>query len=291
MNNWARNLMAKELLDIARCLLASDYVHKNDYTDADEEERYASELAESVYDYFDGGVLKNGYAEYSISLSPKRYLKRNAVKDSQTKSYDVRVVMMYVDKVNGSFGDRRIQHAYNDGTGSGSAYTEDMNNLMIIMVGDSEDCCDENYFYETLAHELMHVLDNCAYPYYFSQSENYGRRTKHDVKRNRCVPYPTSNDDWLDEKFAEYYTCETEIREYRHDLKRFIDEYAEVTETEKKDVVNELIDLCYNQQNFIDYFNSCPVCQSALPTIYHLCFSKPSHGNKQTAIKILKGFL
>lgn len=291
MNDAVRNLMAKELLGIARCLVASDYVHKNDYTDADEEERYANELAESVYDHFESGVLKYGYASYSISLSPKRYLKRNAVKDSQTKSYNVRVVMMYEDEVDGKFGDLRIQNTYNDGTGSGSAYTTDPNNMMIVVVGDSEECCDEDYFYETLAHELMHVLDACAYPYYFSLYDNYGRKTKHDVKRNKGVPYPVSNDDCLDEKFAEYYTCEVEMREYRHDLKQFIDKYAETTETDKKDVVNELIGLCDNQQKFTDYFDSCPICQSALPTIYHLCFSKPSHGNKQTAIKILKGFL
>lgn len=286
-----RICIARELMSLARELVAADYKHKKDYTDADEEERYANELAYTVYDHFKNGRLDEKVVDYTVKVSPKRFLKRHEVKtDAQNNSYDVRVIMFYRDEV-GSKDMPCIEALKSfQNNCDGEAHTDDLNNLAIVISGyASEDWCDESYFYDTFAHEMMHILDSCAYKYVFSLENTYGKQTKHEKKRNIGIAYPVGNVDVLDPKYAEYYTCENEIREYRNDIRKVIRQYCEQTQTEWNDAVKEIKEVLKNEQTarrFIESFNGN---QSPFATLYHLCFSNPSHGNRQTAMKLLDG--
>lgn len=288
MNERAR--IALELINVARELVASDYVHKRDYTDADEEERYANELAMTVYDHFRNGRLDEKAVDYTLKVSPKRYLKRDAKTDAQRKSYEVRIVMFYREDVNPS--DMPCKEALNTlrNGSDGEAYSDDLNNLVIVISGYSDDdWCDALWFKETFVHEMMHILDRCAYNYAFSQTKNYGKLTKHEYKRNLSVPYPVGNDDLLDPKFAEYFTCENEMREYRSSLRNTISHYCEATDTEWADAIVEIRKALESKTLFIRYYDSFIGDVAPLATLYHLCFSRTSHGNRQTAMKLLDG--
>ena len=277
-------------LRIARELVAADYMHRNDYTDADAEERYASELAESIYNHFENGRLKDKVVDYTVKVSPKRYLKRDAKTDAQRKSYDVRVVMFYRDEVESKdMPCPQARETLSNGS-DGEAHTYDLNDLAIVIPGYSnEDWCDEKWFYMTFVHEMMHILDHCAYRYAFEKKDSYGKLTKHEEKRNLSIAYPTGNDDSLDRKFAEYFTCENEMREYRASLRASLKEYCEVTDTEWNDAIEEIRKALGNERTFRRYYDSYIGDTTPLATLYHFCFSNPSHGDRRTAMKLLDG--
>lgn len=285
-----RIAIAKELVNMAKELMASDYRHRNDYTDADAEEHYASELADTIYDHFKNGRLDEKVVDYVLKVSPKRFLKKDAKTDAQKKSYDVRVIMFYYDEA--TLDDMPCEEArmtYRRHCG-GEAYNWDMNNLVMIATGYlNDEECDESWFHNTFMHEMMHILDACAYEYAFHSSDSFGKRTKHEEKRNLCPAYPSDNDDMLNPKFAEYFTCEGEMREYRSSLRNSIREYCRATDTEWKDAIAEIKNALENEKKFRKYYDSFYGNYSPLATLYHLCFSNPSHGNRQTAMKLLDG--
>ena len=288
MENHVR--IARELLRMARMLVSSGYAHKNDYSDADDEERYANELADSVYDHFNGHALESPIVDYEIKFSPKRYLKRNAISDAQNRSYSVRIILMYVNEVDPKdISDSNAKKTFANGIG-GEAFCDDVNNLSIVANGasDEEWCSGEEYFHDIVSHELMHVFDHVAYPYAFSRDENYGRRTKHEIRRNLEVPYPVGNADILDQKYAEYYTCENEMREYRSDLRKAIKDYCEYTESSWSDCIHDIQEALKTASSFRKFFDTIEGNRSPFATLYHLCFSKTSHGNRQTAMKMLR---
>lgn len=281
------------LINMAREIVASDYAHKNDYTDADEEERYADELAQTVYDHCRNHLLESPVVDYVISVSPKRYLKRDAKTDAQRKSYEVRIVLIYKDLVDES--DVKCVQArrtyQTNGIGSGEAHC-DKGNLVVVAIGasDVDWCCDDEYFIDTITHELMHILDHCAYDYFFNQERSYGKRTVHQKRRNLEVSYPIGEgDDVLDEKYAEYYTCENEMREYRRDLRKEIKRWCETMELGWKDAIGVIRNAMGNEDDFRRFILDWNGNISPLVTLYHLCFSRTSHGNRQTALKLLNG--
>ena len=285
-----RIAMARELERMAMELVAADYRHRNDYADADEEERYANELAESVYDHFKNGRLDEKVVDYVLKVSPKRFLKRDAKTDSQRKSYDVRVVMFYRDEVESKdMPCPKARETLSNGA-DGEAHTYDLNDLVIVISGYSnEEWCDEKWFYDLVVHEMMHILDHCAYYYDFEKKESHGKLTKHEEKRNLGVAYPTCNDDPLDKKFAEYFTCENEMREYRAGLRASLKDYCESTDTDWDDAIEEIRKALGNERAFMRYYDSYIGDCAPLATLYHFCFSNPSHGNRQTAMKLLDG--
>lgn len=286
-----RLMIASELVELAREFLASDYVHRKDYTDADEEERYANELAETVYDHFSNGRLESPVVDYTIKVSPKRYLKRDAKTDAQKKSYDVRVVLIYKNLADESDIDCELarQTYRTHEAGNGEAHM-DKDNLTVVALGSTEcDWCDIDYFKDTIAHELMHILDVCAYEYFFTKDSTFGKRTKHEMKRGLCVKYPIGDVDCLDEQYAEYFTCEAEMREYRNDLRKAIQKWCVITDTEWKDAIDIIKESLSSDKSFRKFYNGFTGDISPLATLYHLCFSKTSHGNRQTAMRLLDG--
>lgn len=285
--------MARELVGIARMLVARDYVHKPDYTDADEEERYAKNLAYSVREHFKNDELETPLVDYTLKVNPRHYLKQDAKHDCQRRFYDVRIILMYVDKVEQSdLPCPEAKEEFLNGPGGGGAFTDDKSNLVIVANGSTEEdwCRCEQYFEDIVRHEMMHILDHIAYPYAFGRSENYGKLTKHEKRRNKGVAYPVGNADMLDPKYAEYFTCENEIREYRSDLRNEIGRWCRREGIEWKDAISQLKQMLGNERklrNFIETYgdgNSSPYV-----TLYHLSFSHPSHGDRNTALKMLNG--
>ena len=271
--------------------IAADYAHRDDYVDADDEERYANELAETIYDHFHGNRLESSLVDYVIKVSPKRYMKRDAKSDAQKMSYDVRVILMYVDEVEQSdIPCAEARRTWMNGSGGGEAFTN-VDNLIVVVCGSSDDewCNSEDYFKDTLSHELMHVLDHCAYNYAFNKADSYGKRTKHEEKRNLEVPYPVGNADILDGKYAEYFTCENEMREYRRDLRKEISDYCESTGWTWGEAIDEIRKSLSSEESCRRFIENWNGNVSPLAMLYHLCFSKTSHGNRQTALKLLEG--
>ena len=284
--------IARRLLKIARELVARDYVHKPDYTDADEEECYAKELASSVYDHFRNHELESPLVDYTLKVSPRRYLKQDAKHDCQTRSYDVRIILMYVDKVEESdLPCPEAKNQFRDGPGGGGAFTDDLSNLVIVVNGSSEEdwCREEEYFEDVVQHEMMHILDHVTYPYAFNRSESYGKLTKHEKRRNKGVAYPVGDVDTLDPKYAEYFTCENETREYRSDLRNEIGRWCRREGIEWKDAISQLKQMLGNEKKMRNFIETYEGNGSPYVMLYHFSFSHHSHGDRNTALKILNG--
>ena len=161
----------------------------------------------------------------------------------------------------------------------------------IVIYGDREDKYDMSYFKDTFIHELMHMFDQMIDEDYYN--DYYFGHSVEGFQDNEGIPYPGmygDDDDVFDDKFAEYYTCKAERRQYIFDLMRSIEDYADmkkISYTDIVDTVKKALDNKKQLRKMADDFKRLKVNYSPLAFLYHLTFSDQKNGNKNDAVKIL----
>lgn len=203
------------------------------------------------------------------------------------KTYHVGIVFLYVDKKDKHKEYPRFVKNY--GTGQGEAVSYPNDKYYIVVYGDSKQNYNERYFKNTFIHEMMHVIDNIIDEQKTLQTDFYGHKNEKGK-----VPFPKNEDDLFDEKFAEYFTCKAQRKEYTFDLLDSIEQFADATNQTEQQTVQLIKNSLHNKSNFmklIEQFKKQKINYAPLTFIYHFVFSKQKNGNKQTALNILNSFI
>ena len=295
--------IAKELIRLAKSLISSNisFYTKNEIIN--KERNYAKQLFQQFNNFF-----------INDELNPELYIAQKTIKvdlskiqEQYKKIIDVTAIMFYVDKVNKKdYINGVMRPEYGDGTGQSLVHN---GKNYVVIYGHSEWCNEKDYFMETFIHQLMHTM-NYQFDEDYDKIQNVNYYFGHPIQEQRDdnnggIPYPGmygDNDDFFDERFAEYYTCRAERKESIHDLLSAFQWHIQRVEQNNnkkfnneqiKELIQSLIKSLNNKNDFFRWLEKIQkedpgFNDTAMPFIYHLAFSKQQNGNKQDAIKILK---
>lgn len=248
---------------------------------------YAKQKANLLNNFFKNDLLKQNIIYTFIDINPSE-----CIEFAQDKDLKVGIILFYVDKVNKKdyiSGLMKTQYDY----GMGQALNHNNKDYIVVYgVSDKNDyCSSKKYFKQTVTHELMHILDRYIDKDFYS--ENYFGHNVQGVEENNGVPYPGmfgDDDDIFDEKFAEYFTCKGEQKQYIYDLLQSIEDYAKAIKQKEIIIVQQLKQSLKNKNiffNLVDEFEKRDINYAPLAFLYHLTFSKQKNGTKATALNIL----
>lgn len=248
---------------------------------------YAKQKANLLDGFFKNNFLKQNIVYTFIDINPSE-----CIEFAQDKDLKVGIVLFYVDKVNKKDyipGLMKTQYDY----GIGQALNHNNKDYIVVYgISDKNDyCSSKKYFKQTVTHELMHILDRYIDDDFYS--ENYFGHNVSEIKENNGVPYPGmfgDDDDIFDEKFAEYFTCKGQQKQYIYDLLQSIEDYAKAINKKEIIVVEQIKQALKNKNtllNLVDEFEKRDINYSPLAFLYHLTFSQQKNGTKATALNIL----
>lgn len=239
--------------------------------------------------FFKNNLLVKDIVKYDIKFNLNEISQ-----NFNDKEICINVIMFYVDKVDKK---HYINGIMKKDFQQGIAQALEFNNKYYIVIYGStnkeSDCYSKKYFKQSFTHELMHFIDREIDQQYISNQFYFGHPLE-NFNDNNGVPYPGmygDDDDIFDQKFAEYYTCKGEQKQYIFDLINCIEDYAELYNIKTQDFIFHIINVLNDKNKFMDLVNDFEkndINYSPLAFIYHLTFSKQKNGNKQSAIKILK---
>lgn len=248
---------------------------------------YAKQKADLLDGFFKNNLLKQNIIFTFIYINPFE-----CIKSAQDKTIKVGIILFYVDKINKKdYIPGLMNEKYNSGMGQALNHNN-KDYIVVYGVSNKNDyCSSKKYFKQTVTHELMHILDRYIDKEF--DSENYFGHNIPDIKENNGIPYPGmfgNDDDIFDEKFAEYFTCKGEQKQYVYDLLQSIQDYAKKTNQKEINVVEQIKRGLQNKNiyfNLVDEFEKKDINYAPLAFLYHLTFSKQKNGTKNTALNIL----
>lgn len=248
---------------------------------------YAKQKANLLDGFFKNNLLKQNIVYTFININPSE-----CIEFAQDKKIKVGVILFYVDKVNKKdYISGLMNTKYDCGIGQALNYNN-KDYIVAYGISDKNDyCSSKKYFKQTVIHELMHILDRYIDEDFYS--ENYFGHNIPGIKENNGVPYPGmfgNDDDIFDEKFAQYFTCKGEQKQYIYDLLQSIEDYAKTIKQKEIIVVEQIKQSLKNKNMFlklVDEFEKRDINYSPLAFLYHLSFSKQKNGTIKTALNIL----